>query len=174
VYNYGDNIWYYGSMARTAWLDNGMLTYPIATTLIGNIVNHEDGLDDYSGLSPVAIDSYITSSEFDVDDGDVFYFIRRILTDITFRGSNNVSPLATLTILPMVNAGSGYTNPPSTGGTDIADIVGSVTAPIEQFTGEVFIRVRGRSFTMKIECNQVGTMWQLGQIRFDMRPDGKK
>jgi hypothetical protein len=174
VYNYAEDIWYYGTMGRTAWLDSGILEYPLAATYSYNLVNHEDGLDDNETATSTAIHSYITSSEFDIDDGHNFVFIRRILPDLTFRGSTTESPAATLTIYPLINAGSGYTSPASVGGSDNAVITRTAVVPIEQFTGQVFIRVRGRQFAFKMESNQLGATWQMGAMRLDYKLDGQK
>ena len=174
VYNYVEDIWYYGTMARTAWLDSGTLQYPIAATYSNNIVNHEDGIDNNETSTTQAIDAYITTSEFDIDDGHNFAFVRRILPDLTFRGSTATLPTATMTVIPLNNSGSGYTDPASVGGTDSAAIVRTATVPIEAFTGQVFIRVRGRQFSFKIESNQIGTTWQLGSPRIDYQLDGRR
>lgn len=174
IYNYAEDIWYYGTMGRTAWLDSGILDFPIAATYTQNLVNHESGLDDNETATPTAIYSYITSSEFDIDDGHNFVFIRRVLPDITFRGSSTESPAATLTVIPLMNSGSGYTNPASVGGSDSAAVVRSATVPIEAFTGQVFIRVRGRQFAFKVENEQLGSSWQLGAIRIDFKLDGQR
>lgn len=172
VYNYLEDIWYYGSMARTAWLDSGL--YPTAATYTLNLVNHEYGLNNNETGTAVPINSYITTSEFDIDDGHNFAFIRRILPDITFRGSTAESPSATMSVIPLNNSGSGYTTPPSVGGVDNAAITRTATVPIEQFTGQVFIRVRGRQFSFKIESNQLDTTWQLGAPRIDYMLDGRR
>jgi hypothetical protein len=174
IYNYAEDIWYYGTMGRTAWLDSGILDYPLAATYSNNLVNHESGLDDNETSVSTAIYSYITSSEFDIDDGHNFVFIRRILPDLTFRGSTTSSPAATLTVYPLVNAGSGYTNPASVGGSDNAVITRTAVVPIEEFTGQVFIRVRGRQFAFKMESNQLGNTWQMGAMRLDFKLDGQK
>ena len=175
VYNYVEDIWYYGTMTRTAWLDTGVLNYPIAATYSNNLVYHEDGLNDYEGLSPVPLNAFITTSEFDLDeDGHKFMFIRRILPDLTFRGSTADSPTATMSVIPLNNSGAGYTDPASVGGSDSANIVRTATVPIEKFTGQVFIRVRGRQFAFKIESNQLDTTWQLGAVRCDFQFDGRR
>jgi hypothetical protein len=174
IYNYAEDIWYYGTMGRTAWLDSGILDYPLAATYSNNLVNHENGLDDNETSVSTAIHAYITSSEFDIDDGHNFVFIRRILPDLTFRGSTTESPAATLTIYPLINAGSGYTNPASVGGSDNAVITRTAVVPIEAFTGQVFIRVRGRQFAFKMESNQLGNTWQMGVMRLDFKLDGQK
>jgi len=174
IYNYAEDIWYYGTMGRTAWLDSGILDFPIAATYTHNLVNHENGVDDNTTATPTAIYSYITSSETDIDDGHNFVFIRRMLPDLTFRGSTVSEPTATLSVIPLMNSGSGYTNPASVGGSDNAAVTRTATVPIEQYTGQVFIRVRGRQFSFKIENNQLGSMWQLGAMRLDFKLDGAR
>jgi hypothetical protein len=179
VYNYLEDVWYYGNMARTAWLDSGTLNYPIATPYINstenNIVYHENGNDDNITGVPAAIDSYISSSEFDISDGHNFGFIWRILPDLTFRSSTGTeTPQVTMTLIPLQNSGSGYTNPPSVGGSDNATISRITTTPVEEFTGQVYVRVRGRQLVFKVEGNQLGLQWQLGAPRIDIRPDGRR
>ena len=174
VYNYLEDIWYYGTMARTAWLDSGILDYPVAATYANTLVNHESGLDDNIDGTPVAINAYISSSEFDIDDGHNFGFIWRILPDITFRGSSTASPQATMTLIPLKNSGSGYTDPASVGGVDYGVVTRTATVPIEKFTQYLYVRVRGRQLSFKIESNQLGTAWQLGAPRIDIQPDGRR
>ena len=174
VYNYIEDIWYYGTMNRSAWLDSGTLSNPIAATYNNNIVYHEYGLNDATTSTPQPINAYITTSESDIDDGHNFVFIRRILPDLTFRGSTAANPTVNMSVIPLNNSGAGYTDPPSVGGVDNADVVRTATVPIEQFTGQVFIRVRGRQFAFKIESNQLDTTWQLGAVRLDYQQDGRR
>jgi len=179
VYNYLEDVWYYGTMARTAWLDSGSLDYPLAAPYINssenNLVYHENGNDDNITGVPAAIDSYIASSEFDIEDGHNFGFIWRILPDLTFRGSTGeLTPQVTLTLIPLQNSGSGYTNPASVGGSDNATINRIATTPVEEFTGQVYIRVRGRQLVFKVEGNQLGLQWQLGAPRIDIKADGRR
>lgn len=175
VYNYAESIWYYGTMGRTAWVDADIRHYPIAATYSYNLVEHENGVNDNETGTPQAINAYIETSQFDLQDGDKFGFVRRVLPDLTFRGSTEGStPVATLTVKPMDNSGSGYRNPQSNGGSSSASVVRTATAPIEQFTGQVFIRVRGRQFVMRLESNTLGTAWQMGAMRFDVKPDGRR
>lgn len=175
VYNYLEDVWYYGSMERSAWLDSGLRDYPIAATYINNLVNHEYGVDDNSTDVTVAIDSTISSSEFDIDDGHNFGFVYRILPDLTFRGSTEgTTPQVTMTLIPLQNSGAGYNSPQSEGGVSYANIQRIATAPVEEFTGQVFIRVRGRQMVFKVQGNQIGTQWQLGAPRIDMKPDGRR
>jgi hypothetical protein len=174
VYNYHEQVWYYGTMARTAWLDSGLRDYPLAATYNYNLVNHEQGVDDNETGTPVAIEAYISSSEFDIDDGHNFGFVWRMLPDISFNGSTGASPNAIFTLIPMKNAGSGYTDPQSVGGESYATVTRTATIPIEAFTGQVYTRVRGRQLVFKVESDGLGTAWQLGAPRIDIRPDGRR
>lgn len=174
VYNYVERIWYHGSLARTAWIDTDLREFPIAATYSYNLVNHEDGINDNETSTPTAINAYISSAEFDIEDGDRFGFVWRMLPDVTFEGSTAASPTATMTLIPMRNSGSGYNNPTSEGGVDNAAVVRTATAPIEKFTGQVYIRVRGRQMILKMESNQLDTTWQLGYPRLDIRTDGRR
>ena len=181
VYNYlenqGNGAWYYGTMVRTAWLDSGLRDYPVAATysaLTGNLVNHEFGVDDNATGTTLPIEAYITSAEFDLDDGHNFSFIWRVLPDITFTGSEAASPSATMYLLPMQNSGSGYNSPASVGGISSAAVTRTAVLPIETFTGQINTRVRGRQLTMKIESTAIGVQWQLGAPRLDIRSDGRR
>ena len=178
VYNYGEDIWYYGSMARTAWLDSGLRNYPIAATYqpnnTGNIVNHEQGVDDNATGTAAPIEAYITSSEFDIGDGHNFGFVWRILPDITFRGSTATSPQATMYLKPLQNSGSGYNDPESVAGSNSGAITRTAVIPVEQFTGQINTRVRGRQMAFKIDSTALGVTWQLGAPRMDIRPDGRR
>ena len=180
VYNYIENVWYYGNMARTAWIDTGLRNYPLAATYAGNIVNHEAGVDDGTLAVPVAIEASITSAQFDIDDGHNFAFAWRMLPDLTFRGSTDgTTPSLTMQLLPLKNSGSGYNDPKSVGGTS-AEASQAVTATqsypidLDTYTGQVNIRVRGRQMAMRITSNQLGTQWQLGVPRIDLRADGRR
>lgn len=174
VYNYAEDAWYYGTMNRTAWLDSGLQPYPIAATYSNNLVNHEVGTDNGETATLLPIEAYITSSQFDIDDGHNFGFIWRILPDITFRGSSATSPQATMYLYPLQNSGSGYNNPASVGGSNEGAITRTAVLPIEQFTGQINTRVRGRQMAFKISSNQLGTTWQLGAPRIDIKPDGRR
>jgi hypothetical protein len=175
IYNYAEDIWYYGDLARTAWIDSGLRTVPVAATYSNNLVNHEDGVDNNETGTPQAISASIGSSETDIDDGHNFGFIWRLLPDITFRGSTgDLTPQVTMTLLPMQNSGSGVNNPTSRGGSDNAAVQRIAVATIEEFTGQVYIRVRGRQIIFKCESNRLGTQWQLGAPRIDIKPDGRR
>ena len=178
VYNYIENVWYYGSMGRTAWLDSGLLSFPIAATYNSKLVQHEDGVDDVESGTPVAIAANISSSEFDIGDGHNFGFVWRVLPDLTFEGSKpagSVSgilypdPKVDMTLFPLQNSGSGVSG--SASGAVARKATYAIT---EQFTGQIYTRVRGRQMIFKIESNQLGTTWQLGAPRIDIRPDGRR
>jgi hypothetical protein len=176
VYNYLESTWYYGTMDRTAWLDSGLRDYPIAanplTATTGNIVNQEYGNDDNATGTPVAIDAYISSSEFDIGDGHNFGFVWRMLPDLTFSGSDaSPTPQLTMTLYPMVNSGSGTGTPVAA---NVDKLTGASYTITEGFTGQVYTRVRGRQMILKVGSNQLGTQWQLGATRIDIRPDGRR
>jgi hypothetical protein len=175
VYNYSEDIWYYGTMARTAWLDSGLRDFPLAATYSYNLVNQEQGNDDNETGTSLPIAASIGSSEFDIDDGHNFGFVWRVIPDLTFRNSSgDLTPQCTMTLLPMRNSGSGFNDPQSAAGSSSATIQRIATAPIEEFTGQVYIRVRGRQLIFRIESNRLGTAWQLGAPRIDIRADGRR
>jgi hypothetical protein len=174
TYNYLEDVWAYGTLGRTAWLDSGLRDHPIAATYSYNLVDHESGNDDNVSGTPVAINAVIGSAEFDIDDGDHFGFVWRMLPDITFRGSNAASPQVTMTLIPMQNSGSGYNNPISVGGNPNATVTRTSTSVIEQFTGQVYVRVRGRQMIIQVESTQLGCAWQLGSPRIDIKQDGRR
>jgi len=173
VYNYFEKIWYYGTMARTAWLDAGLQPSPLAATYSYNLVNQEQGLDDKETATTVALNAYISSSEFDIGDGHNFGFVWRVLPDLTFEDSVNsptgTAPTVTMTLYGLANSGSGVT---STAAQSVAK--GSTYVITEEFTGMIFTRMRGRQMIFKIGSNQIGTAWQLGAPRIDIRPDGRR
>ena len=253
IFNFLENIWYYGTMNRTAWLDSGIREYvmgayssqgtylsanvaspgantttavipvlnaysfpssgtivigseqipytgissgtsfigctrvagapaytaytPVTNLIPNQIAQHENGLDDVSVLSsPQAINAYIETADFDIGDGDKFILVYRIIPDLTFEGSTVNNPKAYLSIKPRTNPGSAYFN-----GSSNPTVTGTVSAPIppnvypvEQFTGQVYTRVRGRQMAFRIESVDIGVTWQLGAMRFDGRQDGRQ
>jgi len=169
VYNYLEHTWYYGTMGRTAWLDTTLQSNPIGATYNGYLCNQESGLDDNETGTPAPIDAYIASSEFDIGDGDHFAFISKILPDLTFENSTANNPTTTMSIEALINSGSGIgqvSNNP------VYSV--NINGNPETFTGYVYTRIRGRQFIFKMESNQLGTAWQLGAPRFEIRPDGKR
>jgi hypothetical protein len=177
IYNYQEKIWYYGTMARTAWLDSGLRDYPLATTYqpntTGNIVEHENGLNDNATGTPIALNAFISSSELDIGDGHNFAFVWRVLPDLTFGDSTNspagAIPAVTMTLFGLSNSGSGTTSNASA-----SVLKGSTYVITEEFTGQIFTRMRGRQMIFKIDSNQLNTQWQLGAPRIDIRADGRR
>jgi hypothetical protein len=149
---------------------------PIAATTTPDsfILQHETGVDDGATSPPTPIEAYIESAYFDIDDGDSFAFVRRLLPDVTFEGSDVTSPQVAFELNALQNSGSGYNSPASLGGSNTADVVRTANVPVEKFTGQVFIRVRGREMAIKVSSNSLGTQWQLGTPRIDIRPDGRR
>ena len=174
VYNYLEKIWHYGTIGRTAWLDSGLLDYPIAATYSNNLVYHELGVDDNETGTPTAINAYIESAEFDIEDGQNFGFVWRMVPDVTFQGSTIENPSLTMTLIPMKGSGSGFNDPQSEGGSSSAVVTRTATVPIEKFTNIVYIRVRGRQMIMKAQSTALGVAWQLGSPRIDVRMDGRR
>jgi hypothetical protein len=168
VYNYEQKIWYYGTLSRTAWQDRNVLSFPIAASTDGYVYYQENGLDDGSANPPVALAPYIESSVVDMGDGDQFMFATRVIPDLTFRNSTNVAPTATLTLKARNFPGGAYF------ATDSDPVVKTASHPVEQFTNQLFTRLRGRSISLRIESNQTGTAWRLGDPRLDLRTDGRK
>ena len=168
VYNYEQRVWYYGTLARTAWQDRNVLSFPIASSPDGYIYYQENGLNDGSVNPPVAIAPYIESSVIDMGDGDQFMFATRVIPDLTFRNSTNATPTATLTIKARNFPGGAYF------ASDSDPVTKTASLPVEQFTNELYVRLRGRSMSLRIESNQINTAWRLGDPRLDLRTDGRK
>mgnify|MGYP003150784906 FL=1 len=174
VYNYMQKIWYYGTIARTAWLDSGIRDFPIAATNTKNLVLHESGLDDAETATTSAISASITSAQFDLDDGHKFMLVSRMLPDISFEGSTADSPVVTMSMSALQNSGSGFNDPLSESGNSSGTVTRTASSPVEKFTEQIFLRIRGRQVSFKIESSSTGIAWQLGSPRIDMRPDGRR
>ena len=172
VYNYLDNVWYYGSLDRTAWLDSPLREQPMAADYNRRLLFHEVGNDDVSGLSPVPITAFIQSADFDIGDGNQFGFVKRILPDINFNGSSINRPAVTMQVKPRRNAGAAYgtADQPIVNSQDNFSSVPSYT--IQEFDGQVYTRLRGRQMAFRVESTELGVAWQLGSIRIDVKPDG--
>ena len=250
IYNYFDNVWSYGTMPRSAWIQNGSLQYPIAATYYTNaiftgsisgttltvtamtvgtlavgqvlsnptiamgttitalgsgtgktgtytvnlsqtvastvissangngiLLNQENGSDDNSTAATLPIYAYIQSSDFGIspqDSGQHFGFVWRMLPDVNFNGSTSNDPAVNIQLLPRQNAGSPYgtaANPQVLSANNYTNIP---EYTVQEFTGEVFTRLRGRQMAFKISSDTTGVMWQLGITRFDIRPDGRR
>jgi hypothetical protein len=174
IYNYLENLWYYGSLSRTAWLDSPLRDYPMAASYDNRILFHEIGTDDVAGESAVPIYAYIQSADFDIGDGDRFAFVWRILPDINFNGSLVDKPSVRMEIKPRRNAGAPYSpaDDPTVQSQDDFRLTRSYD--IQEFDGQVYTRLRGRQMALRIESDQLGVAWQLGSIRADIRADGRR
>jgi hypothetical protein len=174
IYNYLERTWYYGTMARTAWLDSGIRQYPMAADYNSRMLFHESAVDDVAGIEPVPINAYVQSSDFDIGDGHNFGFVWRILPDINFTGSNVNQPSVTMTVKPRQNSGAPYgaANNPRVLSSDNYSSVSVYN--IQEFTGQVYTRLRGRQLAFRIESNTLGVAWQLGSPRIDIRNDGRR
>ena len=168
VYNYSEQAWYFGTLTRTAWLDRGISQYPIAAGTDGFLYYHEFGQDDGSVTPAVSVDSYIESSQVTMGAGDNFVSLRRLIPDVTFVGSEAENPSVNMTLETRNFPGTDYTT------TSTNAVTRSATVPVEQFTSEVDIRLRGRSFAFKIASDATGVDWRLGTPRVDARSDGRR
>ena len=168
VFNYQENAWYYGTLVRTAWVDRGINDYPVATFTDGRQYFQELGLDDATSSPAVAINAHIESSQIDLADGEQFAFIRRLIPDITFENSTAASPNVVFTTKVRDFPGGNYDSE------DAATVTRSATTPVEQFTNQVHLRLRGRSFALRIASSNTETQWRLGSARLDVRPDGRR
>jgi hypothetical protein len=179
IFNYLDRVWYYGTLDRTAWLDSPLREYPMAATTKNIVVFHEAAVDDGSTNPPSPIDSYIQSSDFDIADGHNYGFVWRIIPDITFDGSNTTGtttdkPFVQFTVRPRQNPGADYGVTSSPTVTSAENYSGRTTYNVQEFTQIIYSRVRGRQMAFKVESNSIGTQWQLGVPRIDVRPDGRR
>jgi len=171
IYNHVDQAWSYGSLARSAWLDRGITNYPLAAGLDNYLYEHENGLDDGSTTPASAITSYVESSQLDIGEGDKFVFIRRLVPDVTFDGSTASSPSAAFTVKSRNFPGGAYLE---SNASTITQSAASTTTTVEQFTDQVHIRLRGRSFALKVGSTDTEVQWRLGSPRVDIREDGRR
>jgi|TARA_R100001086_G_scaffold249911_1_gene191778 hypothetical protein len=163
VYNYSERVWYYGTLARDAWLDRGIRDLPLATGS-SLLYNHETGFDDDGS----AMSSFIESAPMDMADGDKFVSIKQLIPDVTFVGSTSVNPTVSFTVKAKNYSGATYDQ------TGSGDTQRSSTSPIEQFTNKLDFRIRGRSFAIRVDSSELGCKYKLGTPRIDIRPDGRR
>jgi len=168
IYNYEQRIWYYGAMPRTAWVDRGIRGNPMAVSPDGYIYYQESGLNDGSSVPSLPLNAYVESSAVDMGEGDAFMFATRIIPDMTFRNSTSANPAVTLIIKARNFPGGAYF------GQEDDPVTKTATLPVEQFTTQLYTRLRGRSLSLRIESNLLDVAWRLGDPRIDVRSDGRK
>lgn len=159
VYNYLEQVWYYGTMERTFWLDRATIKNPIAAATDGYLYYHEVGYDDGSTGGPIT--SYITSSPIDLDAGQQFSFVRRMLPDFDFRDTPSG-------IVPSINVTTRVRNSPN------SDFLKETTSPIGNDTELVHLRLRGRQMSISVQSTEAELAWRLGSLRYDVQPDGRR
>ena len=175
IYNYLERVWSYGTMSRTAWLDSALRPFPMAAYPEGDkVLYHEANVDDVSGLTPVPIEAFIQSSDFDIGDGHNFGFVWRILPDITFNGSNVNEPKVVMTVRPRRNSGTPYGISDSPDVQSDQNYTGQRNYDVQLFDGQVYTRLRGRQMAFRITSTDLGVSWQLGTPRIDIRNDGRR
>ena len=168
VFNYQQNLWYYGTIARTVWMDRGINSDPIAAGTDNFLYSHETGFDDGSTTPVTAISAHIESSQIDMGDGDHFLFMSKMVPDMTFRDSTADFPSATMTLETRNYPGGLYLQ------TQSKAVTRTATLPIEQWTEQLNLRLRGRAFSLKVASSDTGVGWRLGTPRVDLRPDGRR
>jgi hypothetical protein len=160
VYNYQEQVWYYGNLARTCWVDRGITQYPIAASPDNYLYNHEFGFDDGSVSPAQAITAYVRSSPMDMGDGQQFTFLSRLIPDVGFRNSSAPVPL-----LDITTRVRNYSN---------GNYLRTVTSQVGEDTEQINLRLRGRQFSILVQSDETGVAWRLGTLRYDMRPDGRR
>lgn len=169
IYNYLEDIWYYGeSLVRTVWNDSHMRQYPQAASYDGYIYWQDFGIDDGSTTPASAISAYIESANVDIDNGDHMMFIKRVIPDVSFTGSTASSPATLITLKARDYPGQSYN------GTATATVTSTSTSSPEQFSNYIDVRLRGRQAQFRIESSAAGVNWQLGKVRVDAQPDGRR
>jgi len=188
IYNHLERTWYYGTMngtnvrPRTAWLDSPLRAEPMAAIgyvssgayTNGAVVYHETTVDNNETNTPVAIDAYVQSSDFDIGDGHNFGFVWRLIPDLTFDGSTSATPTTYFTVRPRQNPGANYGSADNPSVASAQSYASTTTYNVQQFTQQIFVRIRGRQMAFRISSTDLGTQWQLGAPRIDVRPDGRR
>ena len=165
IYNYDEQVWSVGTMNRTAWLDSGYNTYPLATkretdpngnqNTTGYLFQHETGYDDDgAGMS-----SYVETSDFDIDDGEQFSFVSRVIPDVMFRGSSQT---------PSIDMFFKYRNYP------MESFTSGPTVTVTNGDTQKGIRIRGRQIVFRVSSSGTQVGWRLGSNRLQIQPDGMK
>jgi hypothetical protein len=168
VFNYEEKVWYYGTMVRTYWLDRGVNDYPVAANTDGYLYNHEFGLNDGTTTPASAISSYIQSSQLSIGEGEDFVFLSRLIPDMTFDASTDAAASVNMTLETRNYPGGQYLQ------SNASAVTQTATTPVEQFTTVAYIRLRGRSFALKVDSSTIDIQWRLGSPRVEVRPDGRQ
>ena len=177
IFNHLDRVWYYGTLSRTAWLDSPLRSSPMATTYNNLLVYHEQGTDDGTTNPPSPIVSYVQSSLFDIEDGDRYSFVWRMVPDVTFDGSTAAAPsyaTVNMSLIPKQNPGAAPDAAPDPTVTSAQSYGNKYTYAVQEFTELVYTRVRGRQLVFQISSDAIGTAWQLGVPTIDIRADGRR
>lgn len=179
IFNYLDRVWYYGKLGRTAWLDSPLRQYPQAATTGNIMVYHEAAVDDGTTNPPSPISAYVQSSDFDIGDGHNYGFVWQLIPDITFDGSNtsgltSENPSVRFVVRPRQNPGANYGNADEPTVQSAQNYSSTQTYNVQQFTEIVYTRIRGRQMAFRVESDTLGTQWQLGTPRINVRPDGRR
>ena len=168
VYNYEEKVWYYGTLTRTYWLDRGVNDFPMAASTDGFLYNHEFGLNDGSTSPASPITSFIESSQLSIGDGNDFVFLSRLIPDITFDASTDATASVNMTLQTRNYPGGQYLQ------SNASAVTQTATTPIEQFTNEAYVRLRGRAFALKVDSSITDIQWRLGTQRVHVRQDGRR
>ena len=167
TYNYLENVWSIGELARTAWLDEGIFDNPLATEGLSSdsvLYDHESGSDaDGSPMDNV----FIESGDIDIDQGEQFGFISRIIPDVKFFGSTPTTGQVNFVVKTRNYPGESLST--------------ASTADVTSSTQQSFIRARGRQMVFRLQSDddaatgvRTGFKWRLGANRFDIRTDGRR
>ena len=168
VFNYQEQVWYYGSFGRTAWIDRGIFDFPFAANADGYIYEHEIGFDDGTTNPTTAINAYIQSSPIDIGDGEQFMLLRKMIPDVDFRDSTALLPDVDIT-LDVKNVPDGTYSK-----TETDTFVKTQAASVSARTEQLYFRLRGRQMRFKIASDDLGVTWRLGSPRLDIRSDGRR
>jgi hypothetical protein len=171
TFNYVDKIWYFGTIARTAWLDAEFNNHPLGATpsADGYVYEHEVGDNDGSTPGGAPINAWILSSPVEIEDGENFSFVRRIIPDITFRNSDPTKTVA-FTIYPQNYPGAEIGSMDSNN----VNLTAGQTYDLDVYTNQVFTRLRGRSVILKVQSDQQNIAWRLGTPRLEIVQDGRR
>ena len=168
IYNTQEQVWYTGTLARTAWIDRSIREFPVAAATYGFVFQHDNGLDDGSQTPATGISAFIESSGFEIGEGDKFQFVSRLIPDLSFNGSSAESPSVSFSLKPRDFPGSAF------GTSDSASVTATQVVDVEQFTDQAFVRLRSREMAVRLESSDTGVFWGLGAPRIDVRSDGRR